>query len=116
MFELEGTVKEVFDEQTFGSGFRKREFVVTMEDGKYPQDIKFECVQDKIQLLEGISPNDTVTVKFDIRGREWKGNYYVNLSAWQVNPSGGARSGSAGEDSTDSGTAQEEAPPDDIPF
>ena len=29
MYELEGTVKLIDDTQTFGSGFKKREFVVT---------------------------------------------------------------------------------------
>lgn len=102
MYELEGKVKEVFEEKTFGSGFRKKEFVVTTE-GKYPQDIKFECVQDKIEQLNGVSADDSVAVKFDIRGREWKGNYYVNLSAWQVNRSGGAPAETP------------EPPPDDLP-
>ncbi|MBC2600729.1 DUF3127 domain-containing protein [Puniceicoccus vermicola] len=111
MFELEGKVKEVFDEQTFGSGFRKREFVVTVEDGKYPQDIKFECVQDKIQQLDNVSADDTVKVKFDIRGREWKGNYFVNLSAWQVNSVSG---GDSAPDSIE--PASQDEPPDDIPF
>ncbi|MGE9290508.1 MAG: DUF3127 domain-containing protein [Puniceicoccales bacterium] len=112
MFELEGKVKEVFDEQTFGSGFRKREFVVTVEDDKYPQDIKFECVQDKIQQLDDVARDDTVQVKFDIRGREWKGNYYVNLSAWQINSvSAGA---STSPDSVEPAPTDE--PPDDIPF
>ncbi len=110
MFELEGKVKEIFDEQTFGSGFRKREFVVTVEDGKYPQDIKFECVQDKIDQISSISRDDTVKVKFDIRGREWKGNYYVNLSAWQVNSSSG------GDSAAPVDAPSEEEPPDDIPF
>ena len=112
MFELEGKVKELFDEQTFGSGFRKREFVVTVEDGKYPQDIKFECVQDKIEQLGSVNVDDTVKVKFDIRGREWKGNYYVNLSAWRVNSSGGGSSAPAPEE-----PAYEESDSDDeIPF
>ncbi len=109
MYELEGKVKEVFEEKTFGSGFRKKEFVVTTE-GKYPQDIKFECVQDKIDQLDGVSADDTVSVKFDIRGREWKGNYFVNLSAWQVN-----RSGSAG-DAAEAPPAADDPPEEDIPF
>ena len=109
MYELEGKVKEVFEEKTFGSGFRKKEFVVTTE-GKYPQDIKFECVQDKIDQLEGVSAEDTVSVKFDIRGREWKGNYFVNLSAWQVN-----RNDSAG-DGADPSLPADEPPEEDIPF
>ena len=72
MYELTGTVKEVFPEQTFSGGFTKREFVVTTDE-KFPQDIKFECVKDKISILEPVKANDRITVSFDIRGREWKG-------------------------------------------
>ncbi|MEQ9823409.1 MAG: DUF3127 domain-containing protein [Puniceicoccaceae bacterium] len=88
MFELSGTIKEIFEEQTFGSGFNKREFVITTQDDKYPQDIKFELVKDKTALLETVSKGDTVTVSFDVRGREWKGNYYVNLNAWKLERAG----------------------------
>lgn len=84
MFDISGTIKLVFDEQTFGSGFNKREFVLTVQDGRFPQDIKFETVKDKVSLVAGLKPGDKVKVSFDIRGREWKGNYYVNLNAWKL--------------------------------
>ena len=41
-YELAGTIKVIMDTQTFGSGFTKREFVVTDSSGRYPQEIKFE--------------------------------------------------------------------------
>ncbi|MCF3648918.1 DUF3127 domain-containing protein [Synoicihabitans lomoniglobus] len=84
MFEISGSVKKIFEEQTFGSGFNKREFVLTTEAERYPQDIKFECVKDKVNLLAPLKAGDKVKVFFDLRGREWKENYYVNLNAWKV--------------------------------
>ena len=81
-FELEGTLKHLFDTQTFASGFSKREFVVEVPDGKFPQLIKFECVKDKIAMLDGLKPGDEVQVAFDIRGSEYKERFYVNLTAW----------------------------------
>jgi translation initiation factor IF-3 len=84
MYELSGTVKEIFEEQTFGSGFNKREFVVTTEADKYPQEIKFECVKEKVELVNQLSKGDKVKVTFDLRGREWQGKYFVNLAAWKV--------------------------------
>jgi hypothetical protein len=84
MHELSGTVKEIFEEQTFGSGFNKREFVITDEADKYPQDIKFECVKEKVELVNNLNKGDKVKVTFDIRGREWQGKYFVNLAAWKV--------------------------------
>ena len=85
-FEIEGTVKVLLDLQKFDSGFTKREFVVEVEDGKFPQMIKFECIKDKTSLLDKLSVGDSVKVHFDIRGNEYKGRYYVNLNAWKITP------------------------------
>jgi hypothetical protein len=84
MFELSGSVKEIFEEQTFGSGFNKREFVVTTDADRYPQDVKFECTKDKVELVNKLKKGDKVKVSFDIRGNEWKGKYFVNLAAWKI--------------------------------
>lgn len=94
-FELEGTVKVIDDIQTFASGFTKREFVVEVEDGKFPQSIKFECVKEKTSLVDDFSVGDPVKVHFDIRGNEYKGKYYVNLNAWKLERPG--REGSSGK-------------------
>jgi hypothetical protein len=83
-FEIEGTLKQLFDTQTFASGFAKREFVVEVPDGKYPQMLKFECVKEKISILEGIRVGDFVKIAFDIRGSEYKERFYVNLNAWKI--------------------------------
>ena len=84
MHELSGTVKVILDEQTFASGFNKREFVVTDEADKYPQDIKFECVKDKVELVNKLSVGEKVKVTFDLRGNEYNDKYYVNLAAWKI--------------------------------
>ena len=51
-YELTGKIKLIQDEQTFNSGFRKREVVVSVEDGNYTHEINLEFVQDKAALLE----------------------------------------------------------------
>ena len=89
-YDLTGNVKLIMDQQTFPSGFTKREFVVTSPDDKFPQDIKFDCVKDKCALLDRISVGQSVKVSFDIRGNEYNGKYYVNLTAWRVEPADGA--------------------------
>lgn len=83
-YDLTGTVKLIQDEQTFGSGFKKREMVVTVEDGKYPQEINLEFVQDKVSLLDALQVGQKVTVTFDIRGREYNGRYFNNLQGWKI--------------------------------
>lgn len=92
-FELTGTIRHIFDTQTFASGFSKREFVIEVEDGKFPQMIKFECVKDRTAMLDDVSPGDQVQVAFDIRGNEYKERYYVNLNAWKLTKTDGSSSG-----------------------
>ena len=87
-YDLTGKIKLIQDAQTFGSGFTKREMVVTVEDGKYPQDINLEFVQDKISLLDNLQVGQQVTVTFDLRGREYNGRYFNNLQAWKIVASG----------------------------
>jgi hypothetical protein len=89
MYELSGTVKKIFDEQTFASGFNKREFVVTTADEKYPQDIKFECLKDNVELVNKLSEGEQIKVTFDINGREWNEKYFVNLKAFRIESTGG---------------------------
>jgi single-strand DNA-binding protein len=122
-YETEGTLKLLYDTQTFASGFAKREFVVEVPDGKYPQMLKFECVKDKIAMLDGIRVGDPVKVAFDIRGSEYKERFYVNLNAWKITK--GEGSGGDGESrierdpvnsSFDSQFDNEPDSSDDIPF
>ena len=121
-FEIEGKIKVINDIQSFDSGFTKREFVVEVPDGNYPQMIKFECVKEKTSLTDGLEIDDAVKVTFDIRGNEYKGRYYVNLNAWKIESSGGGGDSSGAPDdpppsSFDSSFDSEPDPSDDdIPF
>ena len=94
-YEIEGTIKVIMDVMTFGSGFTKREFVITSGDDRYPQDIKMEFVKDKVALLERFRPGQRVKVGFEIRGNENNGKYYVSLSAWRIGPADGSDGGEA---------------------
>lgn len=104
MYEAQGTLKIINDIQKFGSGFTKREFVVTTADSKYPQDIKFEIVQDKCALLDQFEVGQAVNVSFDIRGNEYQGKYYVNLNCWKIQAGsggGGNQSASSNKNNND---------------
>jgi hypothetical protein len=87
-YELTGKVKLLQEPKTFDSGFTKREMVVIVEDGKYPQEINIEFVQDKVGLLDNLQPGQDVTVTFDIRGREYNGRYFNNLQGWKITSAG----------------------------
>lgn len=88
MYEAAGKIKLIYDTQSFPSGFSKREFVVTTAHDKFPQDLKFEVVKDKCALLDQFQPDQEVQVNFDIRGNEYNGKYYVNLSCWKIQAAG----------------------------
>jgi hypothetical protein len=81
--QITGVVKVVFDTQTFGSGFTKREFVITTAE-QYPQDVKFELVKDKTGAIDAYKVGQAVTVHFNVRGNEHQGKYYVSLQAWKL--------------------------------
>ena len=121
-FEHKGSIKEIFDTQTFPSGFSKREFVITTDE-RFPQEIKFDCLKEKAEMLDQFEKGDSVLVSFDIRGREYKGRYFVDLNAWKIeslgdesaatsDPAGDPGSDFVPEDSTDYGGEVDQ----DIPF
>lgn len=80
----EGTIKVIFDTMTFDSGFKKREVVITSTDEKFPQDVKFEFSKDAVDKLNEFKVGDTVKIAYSIRGNEYNGKYYVNLSAFAI--------------------------------
>ena len=67
--QLNGTIKLIGEKQVFDSGFQKVEFVLTTNDEKYPQDVKFEIVQDKVDdFLKYNKVGSVVDVDFNVRG------------------------------------------------
>ena len=83
-YEFLGTVKKVGDVQTFPSGFSKRELVVTSEGERFPQDVMFEFLKEKGDLLNSVGEADRVKVSFDIGGREYSGRYFNSLKGWKI--------------------------------
>ncbi len=83
-YEFVGTVKKIGDVQTFASGFSKRELVVTSEGERFPQDVMFEFLKEKGDLLAPLNEADRVKVFFDIGGREYNGRYFNSLKGWKI--------------------------------
>lgn len=106
MYETSGKIKMVGEVQTFPSGFVKREFVVTTAADKFPQDLKFEVVKDKCAMLDSFKLGDDVQVNFDIRGNEYNGKYFVNLSCWKVQKVGESSGPSSSQGASSRGQQQ----------
>ena len=91
--ELQGTVKKLFDTQTFASGFQKRELILLTQE-QYPQPISIEFLQDKISLLDNIAEGEEVKIGINIRGREWTSpqgetKYFNSITGWRLEKTSG---------------------------
>ncbi len=87
--QVTGTLKVKTDVQQVSDRLKKREFVITDNSSQYPQHIIFALVQDRCDLIDKYNPGDTITVHYNLRGREWtspKGEvkYFNTLEAWRI--------------------------------
>jgi hypothetical protein len=88
-YKLVGTIKVLNDTVQVSEKFSKRELVVTVEDGMYPQDISLQFTQDKTSVLDAMNVGDKVEVSFNLRGREWTSptgevKYFNSLEGWRI--------------------------------
>jgi len=89
-YKAEGRLHKIFDTEQKTASFSAREFVIEVQDGQFPQMIKFQLVQDKCSAIDDFNEGDQVAVDFDLRGREWNDKYFTNLNAWRINAVGQA--------------------------
>ena len=87
-YEVEGKLHKKFETEQKSGTFQTREFVIIVEQGQYPQHIKFQLVQDRCEIIDPIPEGSDIKVYFDLRGREWQGKYFTNLQAWRVEAAG----------------------------
>ena len=86
--EIIGKVKVVNPEQQISEKFVKRELVITTDE-QYPQHILIEFIQDKVDLIDKLSPGDDVKVHINISGRLWtnpqgEDKYFNSIKGWRV--------------------------------
>ncbi|MFM6975987.1 MAG: DUF3127 domain-containing protein [Sphingobacteriaceae bacterium] len=99
--DIKGKVHEVGEVITVSDKFKKRELVVEYaENPTYPEYVKMEAIQDKVNLFDNIKVGDQVEVFFNLRGRPWtdksgKTQYFNTLSVWRLNILSGAEAAAA---------------------
>ena len=81
---MKGAVKLINEVKVISDRFSVREFVITTLDAKYPQDILFQAVNDKMDMVTPLKNGHVVEVSFNLRGREFNGRYYNTLDIWKV--------------------------------
>lgn len=88
--ELIGIVQEVKETEVLGkNGFKKRSLIIQTKE-EYPQDISVDFVQAKVDLLDSIKQDDTVSIMINIRGNKWtnpkgKIKYFTSIQGWKIN-------------------------------
>ncbi|MRT93093.1 DUF3127 domain-containing protein [Ancylomarina sp. 16SWW S1-10-2] len=120
-FEINGKVILKDDTQQISDRFKKREFVIEVENERnsdWNDFIKFQLTQDRCDLLETVSVNEEIKVSFNIKGRKWekdgKVNYFSNLEAWRIEKMQAAKAAEMPEfNANEMPPAPEE---DDLPF
>lgn len=81
--KLSGRLTKISGRIKKSEKFTMRLFVIET-DGQYPQPVKFQLVNDRCDIIDGVEIGDDITVHFDIRGNEWEGKIINNLNAWKV--------------------------------
>ena len=81
---MKGAIKLINPIKVISDKFSVREFVITTPDAKYPQEVIFQTVNDKMDIIAPYGQGQEVTVSFNVRGREYNGRYYNTLDAYKV--------------------------------
>ena len=117
-FEVEGKLYRKFETEKKKDTFQTREFVLLVEQGQYPQHIKFQLVQDRCEIIDNIAEGTNLKVYFDLRGREWQEKFFTNLQAWRVEAAGqeSKPTAAAGDFPSTPPMADEGSSYDDLPF
>lgn len=90
-YEVTGRLIVKDDVQAISDRFKKREFVIEVENERnsdWNDFIKVQLTQDRCDLVENMNINDMVKVSFNLRGRKWENNgqtsYFTNLEGWRI--------------------------------
>ena len=87
--KLVGNLKVKKDTQVVSEAFSKREFVLTVVDGAFSNDILIQLTKDKVTLINDINIGDLLEVEVNLTGKCWvnpqgEEKYFNSLSAWKV--------------------------------
>jgi len=88
-FHVTGRLHRIFDAEQKTERFRKRDFVLELADGRFPQFVQFQLTGDRCEAIDAYRENDEVRVEFSLRGREWKSpkgetRFFNSLDVWTI--------------------------------
>ena len=91
-YDVSGKVYEVFETNQISDTFKKREFILEVENPNLQFQrtdyLKFQLTQDRCDLIDAFSTGDMIKVSFNLRGNKWEKegrvSYFTNLEAWRI--------------------------------
>ena len=91
-YELTGKLIAKYDTIQRTESFKVREFALEKTDDIGGRTIvnyvKFQCIQDKTDIIDKVNIGDMVKIYFNIKGTKWekdgKTSYFTNLDAWRI--------------------------------
>jgi hypothetical protein len=86
---ITGTLKIKKDTQVVSEAFSKREFVLTVVDGAFSNDILIQLTKDKVTLINDINIGDLLEVEVNLKGKEWNSpsgevKYFNSIECWKI--------------------------------
>jgi hypothetical protein len=67
-----------------GGTWQSQEIVVVDESGQYPETGVFKFVGQNVSKIERFKVGQPVTVQYNLKGREYKGKWYMELTGWDI--------------------------------
>jgi hypothetical protein len=78
-----GLIKRIGATEQVKDTFKKRELILTVP-GQYEQTLKFEAVQDRVSLLDGLIVGQNVNVHFSLEGNDTAKGCFNTLKIWKL--------------------------------
>lgn len=91
-YDVSGKLSEVFETQQVSDTFKKREFILEVENPNQSFQrtdyLKFQLTQDRCSQIDEYGLGDMIKVSFNLRGNRWEKDdkvaYFTNLEAWRI--------------------------------
>jgi hypothetical protein len=83
--DLIGTAHVLFAEQQVSDNYKKKDLVLCIEESsQYPQYLKIQFGNTKMDLLNGVNAGMKVKVSVQLKGNNKNGNYFNNFDAFKL--------------------------------
>ena len=87
--KITGTLKIKKDTIQVSESFSKREFVLTVVDGAFSNDILIQLTKDKVTLINDVNIGDMLEVEVNLKGKEWTSpsgevKYFNSIECWTI--------------------------------